>query len=287
MNANWETSFKTPFDMGLPFVSSATSIYNHTMRTPRPDPSPADFTHVLQILESAEEVVGGFEGRLEPTPLGPGGVQELVSDVGLTSTLLNRDALFADVLNPLLDGGKRAPETCSSEQSYKRQRLDEEGSRAETPRRFRRYQSDQWVDRFQELEEFRAKHGNCLVPHCYPENQQLAQWVKRQRYQYKLKQMNRNSTLTDERQAALEEVGFVWDSHRAAWSERYESLLKFVAKYGHTNVPSNYEDKTLAIWIKCQRRQFKLYMRGEKSTINSERIAMMNSLGFIWNPRNL
>jgi hypothetical protein len=45
---------------------------------------------------------------------------------------------------------------------------------------FRSYQADQWLERFQDLIEFKAKHGHCLVPHNYPPNQQLAQWTKRQ-----------------------------------------------------------------------------------------------------------
>lgn len=45
--------------------------------------------------------------------------------------------------------------------------------------RYRNYQTGQWNDRFEELMAFRASHGHLFVPHTYPPNQKLAQWVKR------------------------------------------------------------------------------------------------------------
>lgn len=154
--------------------------------------------------------------------------------------------------------------------------------------RFRLYQADQWMERFEDLRSFKAEFGNCLVPHSYPPNQQLAQWVKRQRYQYKLKSENRHSTLTMERQKELEDLGFVWDSHKAAWYERLEALKLYRAKHGNCMVPTNFpEDKPLAVWVKCQRRQLKLFRSGRQSTMTEERFTELEKLGFEWNPRNL
>jgi hypothetical protein len=154
--------------------------------------------------------------------------------------------------------------------------------------RFRGYQADQWMERFEDLRSFKAEFGNCLVPHSYPPNQQLAQWVKRQRYQYKLKSENRHSTLTVERQQELEDLGFVWDSHKAAWYERLEALKQYRAKHGNCMVPTNFaEDKPLAVWVKCQRRQLKLFRSGRQSTMTEERFVELDQLGFEWNPRNL
>eukprot|EP00934_Nitzschia_sp_Nitz4_P007534 Nitzschia sp. Nitz4//scaffold169_size48518//35652//36533//NITZ4_007078-RA/size48518-processed-gene-0.96-mRNA-1//-1//CDS//3329538406//7524//frame0 len=284
-----ETSSPSSFQFNIPHLSMMMPSSDSNTDSNFLGSSPDDFSNVLSILDSAEDVIGGGLGGasfLEPTPLAPGGIQGLANEVQVApSDYLKENSLLADLLHPLL----RDPSSSNSvaEPPFKKQRHNDTILMEASSRRFRSYQSDQWSDRFQELKEYQQKHGDCLVPHCFPENQRLAQWVKRQRYQYKLKKMNRNSTLTDEREAALEEVGFVWDSHKASWSERFQSLLKFVSEHGHTNVPSNFEDKTLAIWIKCQRRQYKLYVRGEKSTITAERIEMMNSLGFIWNPRNL
>jgi hypothetical protein len=148
-------------------------------------------------------------------------------------------------------------------------------------------QSQKWKDRFRELCEYREKHGgHCLVPNNWRENMALAQWVKRQRYQYKLKLDGSHSTLTDERERALDNLGFVWDSHGVIWEERLNALKDFRRTHGHTSVPSTFaENAGLSLWVKCQRRQCKLFWRGEQSNITQERIAKLENLGFIWNPR--
>jgi Helicase associated domain len=46
-------------------------------------------------------------------------------------------------------------------------------------RRVRKYKEDQWNVRFEDLLKFRAEEGHVMVPHSYPKNQKLAQWVKR------------------------------------------------------------------------------------------------------------
>jgi Helicase associated domain len=72
----------------------------------------------------------------------------------------------------------------------------------------------------------------------------------RQRYQYKLRMQQRFSTITDERKAKLDGLGFIWHPHRTSWEEKYQSICDFNARYGHCGVPSRYDDKNLAIWVK-------------------------------------
>jgi hypothetical protein len=262
-----------------------------------------DIGNVLQIIESAEEIVS--HSVLEPTPLGPEGVRSLVHQVHVTENPWHKDDNFMDILHLLLqDTEGTIPHRCVSEPPSKKQCLgdincwdggselglvlDKDNEGCQMSARFRRYEFDRWADRFQEMKYYRMRHGHCLVPHNCPENQKLVQWVKRQRYQYKLKQLGLHSTLTDVRQTALEEMGgFIWDSHKASWQERYRSFYNFHVQRGHCNVPSNHPNKTLTIWVKCQRRQHKLYKRGERSTMTDERIKLMDNLGFDWNPRNL
>jgi hypothetical protein len=45
--------------------------------------------------------------------------------------------------------------------------------------RARKYKDDLWYHRYDELLKFRDGHGHVMVPHSYPPNQKLAQWVKR------------------------------------------------------------------------------------------------------------
>eukprot|EP00538_Stauroneis_constricta_P011409 CAMPEP_0119556036 /NCGR_PEP_ID=MMETSP1352-20130426/8089_1 /TAXON_ID=265584 /ORGANISM="Stauroneis constricta, Strain CCMP1120" /LENGTH=660 /DNA_ID=CAMNT_0007602925 /DNA_START=261 /DNA_END=2243 /DNA_ORIENTATION=- len=154
--------------------------------------------------------------------------------------------------------------------------------------RFRSYQSEMWQERLEELQKFRKENGHCLVPHNWSVNLPLAQWVKRQRYQMKLKLEGKHSTMTTERQEILENLGFIWDSHKAAWEERLHELRQFCSNHGHTNVPSTYpENPQLSVWVKCQRRQYKLYVKNQKTNLTEERKMQLDSLGFVWNPRNL
>jgi hypothetical protein len=154
-------------------------------------------------------------------------------------------------------------------------------------KRSRKLQPENWQERFEELLQFRQKHGHFLVPNSFPPNQQLAQWVKRQRYQYKLKHSGHHSTLSNDREALLNSVGFVWDSHATLWFQRFQDLKNFQMVHGHCNVPPNYHDASLGLWAKHQRRQFRLARKNLDSTLTEERFNALNSIGFDWNPRNL
>lgn len=149
--------------------------------------------------------------------------------------------------------------------------------------RFRPYQEEQWMEHFANLCAYREQQGDCLVPHAYPPNPALARWVKRQRYSYKLMKQGKPSTMTAKRMEELEGIGFVWDSQNATWKDRFHELTNFRAEKGHCNVPSKYKlNPKLATWVKCQRRQYKAYVEGTRSTMNAERMRSLESIGFEW-----
>jgi hypothetical protein len=174
----------------------------------------------------------------------------------------------------------------SPDKKRRRVSLNEESDDAlHNDGRFRPYQAGQWGQRFNDLCLFREEHGNCLVPHTYKENLPLSRWVKRQRYQYKLRMIDgkSSSTMSEERVTALEEIGFVWDSQGAAWGERLDELKEFRSNYLHCNVSSNYsENPPLATWVKCQRRQYKLYKEGSVSNMTAQRVRDLEAVGFEW-----
>jgi hypothetical protein len=272
---------------------------------------------ILEVEDQEEEeendnaILSSMSIIMEPTPIAPD-MAHIVDQVHVTENWWHEDEDFLLLLNPLLTKRKMQEETFESKSAplKKRQRRmtmakpnktapvvpttvaavpsDSSHVNMDDNTRFRGYQAEQWSDRYEDLVVFCQTHGHCLVPHKLAENPALAQWVKRQRYQHKLLLLGKHSTLTEERILALEGLGFVWDSHRAAWEERLDELRHFRAKHGHCNVPANFEENpTLAIWIKCQRRQRRLYYKGEPSNMNQERIQKMDALGFLWNPRKL
>lgn len=228
---------------------------------------------------------GSAADALAPTPLNIPDCQTVAQITGSYS----EPAMATPPLAPIsMNMTAVTPDVTKSGESKKRQRqeddeeeLDEEGLNKEG--RFRAYQAGQWADRFDDLVEYRKRTGNCLVPHTYEQNLPLARWVKRQRYQYKLMTENKASTMTEERVKALEEIGFVWDSQGAAWGERLDELKEFRNSVGHSNVPSNYTNNPqLATWVKCQRRQYKLYMEGKPSNMTQARIKELEDIGFEW-----
>jgi hypothetical protein len=142
-----------------------------------------------------------------------------------------------------------------------------------------------WQNCYLELLDYKKEHGNCNVPFAYAKLPGLAQWVKRQRYQYKIKVNGKHSHLADDRQQLLEDAGFVWDTHDAAWDENYSKMVEFWGEHGHCNVPMR--EKELNAWAKRQRRHYKHYNDSEKkhlSTMTEDRIVRLNEISFAWQP---
>ena len=67
-----------------------------------------------------------------------------------------------------------------------------------------------WKAMFSALIDYKAKHGDCLVPNRYKENMKLGQWVADQRQQYRRLKERKKSEMTEERIAKLEEIEFRW-----------------------------------------------------------------------------
>lgn len=154
-------------------------------------------------------------------------------------------------------------------------------------KRFKAFHEEKWNEHLQQLCEFKSTYGHCLVPHTFPENQHLARWVKRQRRQYKLMlDGTKTSTMTQGRIDILNSEGFIWDSHEVVWQERYRQLIDFRGKHGNCRVPSYCkENPQLASWVKCQRRQYKLFWEGKRSSMSVERTQLLENVGFTWEVR--
>ena len=71
-----------------------------------------------------------------------------------------------------------------------------------------------WMRMFEELMEYKEKHGDCLVPSRYEGNLKLGRWVFSQRRGYHEAKRGETSWMTEERQLKLEEIGFVWKVRR-------------------------------------------------------------------------
>lgn len=143
-----------------------------------------------------------------------------------------------------------------------------------------------WTEKFNELVDFHKRFGHCLVPNNWAENVKLSQWVKRQRHQHKLKKEGTNSSLSDDKITALDNLGFTWSVQEDTWEDRFNELQAYRRIHGHTNVPKNCKKHPqLSVWVKYQRRHWRLFLAGERSSMTEERFGKLTSLGFQWNPR--
>ena len=147
-----------------------------------------------------------------------------------------------------------------------------------------------WYQRFQELLEFKKKHGHCNVPHTCKELKQLAVWVSNQRQFCKKVREGKPSQITRQRIELLDQVGFDWCLDRnpeEKWRQRYEELKKYKKQYGHCNVPQRKsEHKQLSIWVNRQRYFYKKLQQGDLSTsgFSQKHIEALEKIGFEWSP---
>jgi len=160
------------------------------------------------------------------------------------------------------------------------------------PDRFRRLQrlgvvwdcdTDQWEQRFAELEAFKSRYGHCAVPRDWRENPRLGTWVHNQRVR------KRRGETGAERIRRLEAIGFEWSPHRKgeqlrgayarneAWEQLFNQLEKFQQRYGHCRVPRKRPgNRRLATWVFKQRQ---LQRRGQ---LAPDRFRRLDAIGFAW-----
>uniref|UniRef100_A0A7S0FTR4 Helicase-associated domain-containing protein n=1 Tax=Minutocellus polymorphus TaxID=265543 RepID=A0A7S0FTR4_9STRA len=67
-----------------------------------------------------------------------------------------------------------------------------------------------WNDRHDDLLKFKKEEGHCRVPLAFTPNPQLGNWVATQRGEHGKRQKGRHSSITEDRIAKLEEIGFKW-----------------------------------------------------------------------------
>ncbi|EJK61851.1 hypothetical protein THAOC_17581, partial [Thalassiosira oceanica] len=129
-----------------------------------------------------------------------------------------------------------------------------------------------WEARFDELVQYKAKHGDCNVPR---DQGQLGTWVNNQRSAY-----NANS-LAQDRIVRLNNIGFKWatkvEAPTVPWETRFDELVRYKAKHGDCNVPRR--QGQLGTWVSHQRTA---YMAG---SLGQDRIVRLNNIGFKWAPK--
>jgi hypothetical protein len=92
-----------------------------------------------------------------------------------------------------------------------------------------------WNERFEQLREFRAQFGHCLVPQKYSGNLKLGVCVRYQRIRYRLYREDKATSMTAEHIRKLNGVGFEWETTARFWNERLERQLLVFGTNGLNN----------------------------------------------------
>jgi len=137
-----------------------------------------------------------------------------------------------------------------------------------------------WDTRFNELLEFKRKHGHCNVPQRYGHNKALGKWVHHNKQLMK----NQGGIMRPDRYEALQKIQFMKKALTKAeifWYRRYDELVEFRQKNGHCNVPQRYfHNIALGKWVHRQRHSLKQ----KSKRMTPERVKALKAIHFIGFP---
>ncbi|MCP4604402.1 MAG: hypothetical protein GY847_28415 [Proteobacteria bacterium] len=135
-----------------------------------------------------------------------------------------------------------------------------------------------WDNGYRRLLKFAKREGHALVPQYHREKGfQLGHWVNQKRCQ------GRKGELSAEKVEALEQVdGWIWDLRATYWEVGYKSLLQYVEREGHAQVPIKYieDDYNLGWWVSHKRH------RKQLGKLPDDKVKALEQLhGWSWDPQ--
>ncbi|KAL7536840.1 LOW QUALITY PROTEIN: hypothetical protein ACHAXR_007432 [Thalassiosira sp. AJA248-18] len=140
------------------------------------------------------------------------------------------------------------------------------------PKKKGKKQPTNWDKRFEELVEYKEKHGNLNIPNGYEPNPTLVSWSKRQR------KYQREGAMKSEKYERLKTLGFDFGGpkqEKKPWETHYQALVEFRKENGHNDVPVVYEpNPQLYYWIGTQKQSFK------KGKLSDGRVALLQEIDF-------
>ena len=146
-----------------------------------------------------------------------------------------------------------------------------------------------WENNRLRLIEFYEKYGHYNVPTRWEKDQQLGNWVHRQKTEFRKYKMDPSkSWLSAERVSLLKEMGAIdsWltaslirtmNTNPRTWEESYALLKAYRDAHGGCcNVPDRWKkDPQLGLWVKKQKAQWR------SSKMSAERVSLLKEMGAI------
>lgn len=136
---------------------------------------------------------------------------------------------------------------------------------------------DRWNNQFQLLLEYRKLRPNewPSVSEEFPEGNKLGVWCSYQRKAYKA------GRLSDRKRERLRDIGFSFNPLEESWNRQFQFLIDFRKEHPY-QWPSEQEEypsgNRIGQWTVLQR------MRYRKGKVSKDRIELLESIEFPWNP---
>lgn len=142
-----------------------------------------------------------------------------------------------------------------------------------------------WQRYLTAAKDYYEQHGDLNVPCDYPAQANgvdLAVWIRRIR-SYRKSEIQQGY-LTDERIAALDRMGMIWDIPDYLWEENFACVVEFHQKNGHIDIPAAYRAENglkVGMWLRRQ-RDLRSGKARDGVPPTPEQIARLDALGMVW-----
>ena len=129
-----------------------------------------------------------------------------------------------------------------------------------------------WDDKFQQLVQYKARHGDCSVGCREGDDRTLLKWTRKQRKD------RRSGWIDQDRKERLESLGFLWDEESSDWEGWYNQLLRYHLENGDVDVKpyGSSEDSVLRHWLSVQR------VSKRTGKLSMDRYQRLDALGVDW-----
>ena len=131
-----------------------------------------------------------------------------------------------------------------------------------------------WNKMYELARQYFLNHGNLYISNNYvtDDGEKLGIWISNQRVAYK------KGKLSDKQILMLETIGMVWDKYDDYWNKMFLLAQEYYNVNNNLRISQHYVAKgeNLGQWISDLRRKYK------NGKLSSERIALLESIGMIW-----
>ena len=149
------------------------------------------------------------------------------------------------------------------------------------------YRDLSWERNFAAAKAYYEAYGNLNIVASYKTENGLClgAWISQLRTTRKNESQRRY--LTDERIAALDEIGMIWDVSDYLWLRYYNACAAFYREHGNLDVPLKYvtaDGIRLGAWINNLRGSYNGKNTGYR--LSPEQIKTLDDLGMYWNKKS-